>query len=248
MGKTFEALQRAEKEMKKDVFQPAPYAPKPLQTFSIPGSVAKTAPTWCQELWSKASVSTQKAKTILFTGVSPGNGCTSTIGYYAVYLASKLSVKVLVLDLNSVDPSGMKRFFLQQDKRSLIEMFTPRAIQNVKSFESLKRNLVVVTNDGEPFDEVSKWVGSQQFAEFLNKAAGQFDLVLLDSAPIQLSVETRILCSKVDGAILVIESGKSRRGIALKIKKDLEDSGANLLGAVVTKRKYYIPNWLYARL
>jgi Mrp family chromosome partitioning ATPase len=246
MGKTFEALQRAEKEQHREVFQPVPYRQKAVQPFPNADVITQIAPAWCKELWSKCKLGSQK--TILVTGVSPGNGCTTTIGYYAAYLASELSIKVLVLDLNSVDPSGAKRFFLQQDKPALTEMFTPRAIQNVKTFESLKRNLVVVTSDGERFDEVSKWVGSGQFSEFLTKAAEQFDLVLLDSAPISQSMETRILCSKVDGVILMVESGKSRRAIAMKVKKDLEDAGAKLLGAVVSKRRYYIPDWLYTRL
>jgi protein-tyrosine kinase len=246
MGKTFEALQRAEKEQSKEVFEPVPYRQRAVQPFPHVEAVAKVAPSWCQELWSKCKLGSQK--TILVTGVSSGTGCTTTIGYYAAYLASELSVKVLVLDFNSVDPSGVKRFFLQQDKPALTEMFTPRAIQNAKWFESLKRNLVVVTNDGERFDEVSKWVVSPQFSEFMTKAAEQFDLVLLDSAPISQSMETRILCSKVDGVILMIESGMSRRAIAMKVKKDLEDAGAKLLGAVVSKRRYYIPDWLYTRL
>ena len=246
MGKTFEAMQRAEQEQGKELFPPVPYAPKPIQPFPALGHMVALGPAWCQELWSKCSLGGQK--TIMITGVSPGSGCTTAIGYYAVYLASKLLLKVLVLDLNSHDPTGMKRFFMQQDKHSLFEMFTPRTIQHVKSFDSLKRNLVVVANDGEPVEEVSRWVGSPQFPDFLKKATGQFDLVLLDTAPIQLSMETRVLCSKVDGVILMVESGKSRREIAKKVKKDLENSGANLLGAVVNKRRFYIPNWLYSRL
>ena len=246
MGKTFEALQRSQKEHDRELFQPVPYEPKPVQAFPGPASPSRFAPAWCRELWSKCTLGGHKI--LLVTGVSSGSGCTTAVGYYAAYLAFNLSLKVLVLDMNSIDPSGMKRFFLRQDKRSLVELFTPRAIQTVKSFETLKRNLVVVTADEEPFEELSRWIASPQFSTFLQRAAGQFDVVLLDTAPVQFSMETRVLVSKVDGVILMLESGRTRRGTALKIRKELLEAGANLVGTVINKRRYYIPNWLYSRL
>jgi protein-tyrosine kinase len=250
MGRIFQALKRAEKEGKTEIYQPISYDPKPqpYKTYLPLDTQAKVFPAWCQELWSKCVFNTKSLKTILFTRVSSGGGCTTTLGYYAVYLASRMGTKVLVLDLNSIDPSGLKRFYSRQDTLSMIEMFTPKAIQRVKSFESLKRNLAVVTNDGEPFDEISNWVKTPDFPCFLEKASTQFDLVLIDSAPVQHSVETRVLCSKVDGVILTVEAGATRGASALKAKKELAEAGANLIGAIITKRKYHIPYWLYTRL
>jgi Mrp family chromosome partitioning ATPase len=46
----------------------------------------------------------------------------------------------------------------------------------------------------------------------------------------------------------MLEAERSRRRVALKIKKDLEQSGANILGTIINKRKYHIPNWLYQYL
>jgi len=48
--------------------------------------------------------------------------------------------------------------------------------------------------------------------------------------------------------VLVIESGKTRRQVALRAKKELEEAGGMLLGVILNKRKYYIPNWIYKRL
>jgi Mrp family chromosome partitioning ATPase len=52
----------------------------------------------------------------------------------------------------------------------------------------------------------------------------------------------------VDGVILVITYDKTRRQVAVRAKKDLEDAGANILGVVINRRKYYIPDWIYRRL
>ena len=89
---------------------------------------------------------------------------------------------------------------------------------------------------------------SERFDTFLSKAREEFDYVILDSAPLPSFAEARVLCEKVDGVVLVIESGKIHRQVALRAKKELEDAGAQILGVVLNKRKYHIPDWLYKRL
>jgi glycerophosphoryl diester phosphodiesterase len=54
--------------------------------------------------------------------------------------------------------------------------------------------------------------------------------------------------STSDGVVMVIESGKLRRQVAIRAKQELQDAGARILGVVLNKRKYHIPNWLYKRL
>jgi Mrp family chromosome partitioning ATPase len=75
-----------------------------------------------------------------------------------------------------------------------------------------------------------------------------FDFVIIDAARLASFPESQILSKKVDGVILVIRSGKIRRQVALRAKKDLEESGARALGMVLNRRKYHIPEWLYQRL
>jgi Mrp family chromosome partitioning ATPase len=89
---------------------------------------------------------------------------------------------------------------------------------------------------------------SKRFDTFLENVREEFDYVILDSAPLPSFAEARVLCEKVDGVVLVVESGKIRRQVALRAKKELEDAGAQILGVVLNKRKYHIPEWLYKRL
>ncbi len=89
---------------------------------------------------------------------------------------------------------------------------------------------------------------SQRFDGFLNKVRNSFDFVIFDCAPVPGFPDTQTLCSKVDGVILVITFDKTRRQVALRAKKELEDAGANILGVVINRRKYYIPDWIYRRL
>jgi Mrp family chromosome partitioning ATPase len=36
--------------------------------------------------------------------------------------------------------------------------------------------------------------------------------------------------------------------VAIRAKQEIEDAGARILGVVLNKRKYHIPEWLYKRL
>ena len=60
--------------------------------------------------------------------------------------------------------------------------------------------------------------------------------------------DSAAICSRVDGVIIVITYGKTRRQVGLRVKKELEDAGANVLGVIINRRKYYIPDWIYRRL
>jgi len=76
----------------------------------------------------------------------------------------------------------------------------------------------------------------------------RFDFIILDGPPVITNPEIRFISSKVDGTILMLESGRTRRHVALKAKQEIETAGGKFLGAVLNRRKYYIPNWIYRRL
>ena len=52
----------------------------------------------------------------------------------------------------------------------------------------------------------------------------------------------------VQGVLLVIQSERVRWPVAKRFVTDLERSGANLLGAVMNRRRQHIPGWLYRTL
>jgi Mrp family chromosome partitioning ATPase len=76
----------------------------------------------------------------------------------------------------------------------------------------------------------------------------QFDYVILDGPPLPRFSEIRVICAKVDGVVLVVKAGKTKREVALRAKKELEDAGGKILGVVINRRRFYIPEWIYKRL
>ena len=56
------------------------------------------------------------------------------------------------------------------------------------------------------------------------------------------------LAALFDGVILAVRAEKARMTAARDIKQRLEDAGAQIVGAVLCRRRLTIPNWLYSRL
>jgi Mrp family chromosome partitioning ATPase len=52
----------------------------------------------------------------------------------------------------------------------------------------------------------------------------------------------------VDGVILVSEANKTRRGQILQAERAIETAQGKLLGHVLNKRTYPVPEWIYRRL
>ncbi|NCC22334.1 MAG: hypothetical protein EOM26_07715 [Alphaproteobacteria bacterium] len=52
----------------------------------------------------------------------------------------------------------------------------------------------------------------------------------------------------VDGTIVVTEAERTRAPVAKKLKKSIEEYGGHVWGAILNRRRYYIPGWLYGAL
>ena len=185
-------------------------------------------------------------KTIMFTGANHGGGATTTAVNFAKALIRDYQVKVLLIDANMRTPN-LRELFDIENEEGLTDIVLNSDSKPYKVINFEPSYLFVLATGGNYVGPVSLFE-SERFDAFLRNAREDFDYIILDSAPIPSFAEARVLCEKVDGVVLVVESGKLRRHVALRAKKELEDAGARILGVVLNKRKYHIPEWLYKRL
>jgi len=67
--------------------------------------------------------------------------------------------------------------------------------------------------------------------------ADQFDLVVLSCAPLPRYADALALAPRVDGVIMVVASGTTRRPKAIDARDALQRVGANILGVVLAEGK-----------
>jgi capsular exopolysaccharide synthesis family protein len=188
----------------------------------------------------------ESIKTIMFTGATHGGGATTTAVNFAKTLVRDHQVKVLLIDANMRTPNLRELFDIKTDE-GLTDIVLDNNAKPYKVINLDPSYLFVLATGGNYVGPVGLFE-SERFDAFLENVREEFDYVILDSAPLPSFAEARVLCEKVDGVVLVVESGKLRRHVALRAKKELEDAGAQILGVVLNKRKYHIPEWLYKRL
>ena len=76
----------------------------------------------------------------------------------------------------------------------------------------------------------------------------EFAYVLIDTPPANLYADAAVLGQMADGIVLVLEANATRREQARKAKETLQAANVRLLGAVLNKRTFPIPNALYTKL
>ena len=86
------------------------------------------------------------------------------------------------------------------------------------------------------------------FADQLKRWTGEYKVVVFDMPPVWDPGFSARLASQVDGVILVLEAEKVRWEVARQAKEFLGQTNANLVGAVLNKRQFHIPEWMYKRL
>jgi Mrp family chromosome partitioning ATPase len=106
------------------------------------------------------------------------------------------------------------------------------------------KNLSVLRIGAPPLLSASV-LQSAAFERFLGKTSDLFGAVVVNAPHPALQPEMLLLCRHVDGVVLVVESERTRRQRAMLTAQQIEESGGRLLGVVLSRRRYRIPEWVY---
>jgi capsular exopolysaccharide synthesis family protein len=77
-------------------------------------------------------------------------------------------------------------------------------------------------------------LGSRRFDQVLALARAQADFVLVDTPPAGALADAAVLAPRLEGMLLVVSAGRTKRDLARRAREQLERVNANLLGVVLT--------------
>jgi succinoglycan biosynthesis transport protein ExoP len=168
------------------------------------------------------------ARTFVMTGVNSGAGTTSIIENLGSMLA-KLGRKTLV-----IDPSGNSEpvafVTLGTDLQKRPVRFPDGSTGSTSSTTELQK--VKPGNQQLPA-RISPLRGIV-FESFQN-ISSEYDIVLIDAAPILISAETEYLARMADVTVLISEAGKTKKAWLTRAARLLERLGVAGAAAVVNK-------------
>ena len=69
----------------------------------------------------------------------------------------------------------------------------------------------------------------------IKKIKDNYDYIIIDCPPLGLVIDAAIIGHQSDGAIIVVEAGKTKYRLVQNVKDQLENSGVSVLGVVLNK-------------
>ena len=72
--------------------------------------------------------------------------------------------------------------------------------------------------------------------------------ILVDCGSLDESTDLLRLAPKLDGVVLVVEAGGTEKEQVERAAQHIREAGGKLLGVVLNKRRYPVPNWIYRHL
>jgi capsular exopolysaccharide synthesis family protein len=174
--------------------------------------------------------------TLLVTSTSPDDGKSTTIANLAITFAASGSTTVLV-DADLRRPHLHTIFGLPNDSglSTLVADLARSkggAVSRLPLQDTQVENLQVLTSGPVP-PNPAEILASQRMGELLALLRSKAEYVLIDTPPIIAVTDAAVLAPKVDGVLIVINAGKTKRDLAVKARDMLRQVNAHILGVVL---------------
>jgi Mrp family chromosome partitioning ATPase len=183
---------------------------------------------------------------VTFAGVDQGDGCSWVCARASEMLADQVSGTVCVVDANLRTPSLHEHFRFENG------VGFAEAVKSTKPIHEFARrasgsHLWLITAGGGG-NAPNGALNPARLRARIGELRNEFDYVLLDTPPIHLYGDAVLLGQLTDGMIVVVGSNSTRRESARMAKESVEAAKIPILGAVLNRRQFPIPEAIYRKL
>ncbi|TFH48497.1 MAG: polysaccharide biosynthesis tyrosine autokinase [Lysobacterales bacterium] len=176
-----------------------------------------------------------EGKTFIVSSTEPEEGKTVCSCNLAI-ASARSGKRTLLVDFDMRRPKMAGVWNVADPDHSLLSAMTDKADVDFASLpkQSSVNGLDVVVTRAVRNINPAEIFGSRRLRKFLEWASSNYDRVIIDTPPLCVSSDSMVLGGLVDGVILVMRFNKTRKTMVLNAVRRLADTGANLIGAVVT--------------
>ena len=207
-----------------------------LQLVSSPNRSSRVADSFRAVLASILfAAAGRRQRVLVVTSPSPGEGKTTTASNLAVTLAN-MGRKVLLIDGDIRSPKIHGTFGLD-NSAGLTTMLKSLAINEVLT-NSFIREIAVVPNlhvltSGPAIQAGADLLFSSLMPALIARYRNEFDMVLIDTPPMLMMPDARVLARLADAVVLIARAGQTnRRAMQAAFRRFVED-GTPVLGVVL---------------
>jgi Mrp family chromosome partitioning ATPase len=186
------------------------------------------------------------ATAVTFSGINRGDGCSWVCARASEALSEQVAGRVCVVDANFRSPSLHQHFRVEKGA-GLAD-----AMKNSTPIETFARpawsSHLWFMSAGSIGSGPTGALNPARLRARFSQLRAEFDYVLVDAPPIDSCSDGALLGQLTDGVVLVVGCNSTRRETARAAKESLEAAGVPILGTVLNRRTYPIPEALYRRL
>ncbi len=169
-------------------------------------------------------------RSLVVTSPAPGEGKSTTVANLAVTMAQG-GRRTILIDCDLRRPSlhtlfnlngepGLTNLLLEDDGQPALQDTGVDGLQLLAS--------------GPLPPNPADLLGSQKIDRIISTFYNTVDMVLMDAPPVIAVTDAAVLGAKVDGILLVVSAGTTRRDHAERAKEMLEKAKVRVIGAVLT--------------
>ncbi|MEQ9332583.1 polysaccharide biosynthesis tyrosine autokinase [Thalassobaculum sp.] len=175
---------------------------------------------------------TEASRVVLVTSTIASEGKSSVVEGLAT-LSALAGRRVLVIDADMQNPTLHGRFGLA-NVVGLSEVLTG-SIEIDDGIEFDPTTGLYFMSRGHSVPNPDDLLGSEAMEALLRTARRQFDLVIIDTAPVSSVGDALIITPRVDGVLFVVEWERTHREMVIQSLRDIYEIGENVLGLVLSK-------------
>ena len=190
---------------------------------------------------------TKPIKTITITSSTHSEGKTITAINLAISMARDLDKKSILL----VD-ADMRRARISKYLGIKSELCLADLIANGTQIDDALLNIGIDNLTLLPAGKIphnpAELLGSAKLKNLLSALKSRYDYVIFDTPPIIPVTDAGLLGAQTDGTIMVIQAGRTQKGVVKHAELILKQAQAKLLGYILTNIQYHIPGYIYRYL
>ncbi|KIU45299.1 MULTISPECIES: polysaccharide biosynthesis tyrosine autokinase [Bradyrhizobium] len=177
---------------------------------------------------------TKPSKILGLTSALPNEG-KSTLAFVFAQLVSQSGARVLLVDCDLRNPS-LSRKVAATAERGILDVLSNNATLHDTVWRDPETGLAFLPGATRSRIAHSHDVlASDQMKEFIDRARGHYDYVIVDFPPLTPVVDVRTTAHFVDSFIFVVEWGKTQVQVVERALRSARAVNENLLGVVLNK-------------
>ena len=189
---------------------------------------------------------TPRQSLILVTSAVVGEGTSTVARNMALALGRHETEQILLVDANIRKPAQHKAFGFER------EVGLSDVLMGVAPLTSAIRgddaSHISIMTAGSKVPSAAQLLTTSALQGILTGMLSLYDWVIIDGPPLTAYPDSASIAAACGGAVLVIGAESTRSEVVEEAMRILEATEVDLLGAILNRRRYHIPGFIYRRL